>query len=50
MEALGRPKIRWEDDIQKDVQTVRINTWKKSVLDRASWKTMVERTKTNSEL
>jgi hypothetical protein len=28
---IGRPKIRWEDDIRKDLQTVRIENWKKSV-------------------
>jgi hypothetical protein len=47
---IGRPKIRWEDDIRKDLQTVRIKNWKKRVLDRDSWKTVVERTKTHSEL
>jgi hypothetical protein len=31
---IGRPKIRWEDDIRKDLQTMRSKNWKKSVLDR----------------
>jgi hypothetical protein len=39
----GGPKIRWEDDIRKDLQTIRIKNWKKSVLDRNSWNTIVER-------
>jgi hypothetical protein len=39
---IGRPKIRWEDDIRKDLQTVRIENWKKSVLDRDWWKAIVE--------
>jgi hypothetical protein len=47
---IGRPQIRWEDDIRKDLQTMWIKNWKKSVLDRDSWKTIVERTKTHSEL
>jgi hypothetical protein len=47
---IGRPKIRWEDHIQKDLQTMRIKNWKKSVLDRDSWKTIVERTKAHNEL
>jgi hypothetical protein len=34
--TIGRPKIRREDDIRKDLQTVRIENWKKSVLDRDS--------------
>jgi hypothetical protein len=47
---IRRLKIRWEDDIQKDLQTVRIKNWKKSVLDRVCWKIIVEWTKTHSEL
>jgi hypothetical protein len=46
---IGRPKIRWEDDIRKDLQTMRIKNWK-SALDRDSWKTIVERTKAHNEL
>jgi hypothetical protein len=47
---IGRPDIRWEDDIRKDLQTMRIKNWKKSVLDRDSLKTIVERTKAHNEL
>jgi hypothetical protein len=47
---IGRPKIRWEDDIRKDLQTMRIEKWKKGVLDRDCWKIIVELTKTHSEL
>jgi hypothetical protein len=46
----GRPKIRWEDDIRKDLQTMRIKNWKKGVLDRDSWKTIVEQTKAHNQL
>jgi hypothetical protein len=47
---IGRPKIRWEDDIRKDLQTMRIKNWKNSVLDRDCWKAIVERTKAHNEL
>jgi hypothetical protein len=47
---IGRPKIRWEDDIRKDLQTMRIESWKQSVLDRDSWKAIVERTKAHNQL
>jgi hypothetical protein len=47
---IGRPKIRWEDDIRKDLQTMRIKNWKKCVLDRDPWKAVVERTKAHSKL
>jgi hypothetical protein len=28
---IGRPKNRWEDDVRKDLQTVNIKNWKKSI-------------------
>jgi hypothetical protein len=45
--SIGRPKNRWEDDVRKDLQTMKIKNWKKSVLNRDSWKRNVERTKTH---
>jgi hypothetical protein len=47
---IERPKNRWEDYVRKDVQTMEIKSWKKSVLDRDSWNAIVERTKTDIEL
>jgi hypothetical protein len=29
---IGRPKNRWEDDVRKDLQTMNIKNWKRSVL------------------
>jgi hypothetical protein len=46
----GRPKNRWEDDVRADLQKMKMNNWKRSVLDRDSWRTIVERTKTHNEL
>jgi hypothetical protein len=47
---IERPKNRWEDDVRKDPRTMKITNWKKSVLNRDLWKTIVERTKTQIEL
>ena len=47
---IGRPKNRWEDDVRKDLQTMKIKNWKRSVLDRDLWKKIAERTKTHTEL
>jgi hypothetical protein len=47
---IGRPKIRWEDDIRKALQTVKIKNWKKSVLDRDCWEAIVEWTKAHNGL
>ena len=46
----GRPKNRWEDDMRMDLQKMKIKNWKRSVLDRDSWTTTVERPKTCKEL
>jgi len=46
----GRPKNRWEVDVRMDLQKMKIKNWKRSVLDRDLWRTIVERTKTRKEL
>jgi hypothetical protein len=46
----GRPKNRREVDVRMDLQKMKIKNWKRSVLDRDSWRTIVERTKTHKEL
>jgi hypothetical protein len=47
---IGRPKNRWVDYVRKDLQTMKIKNWKKSVLSRDPWKTIVERAKIHIEL
>jgi hypothetical protein len=45
------PKIRWEDDVRKDIQKLKVPNWKILVQDRRRWKELVERAKTlNKEL
>jgi hypothetical protein len=50
LRPVGRPKIRWEVDVRNDLQIKKIKNWKKSVLNRNLWKTIVEQTKTHIEL
>jgi hypothetical protein len=47
---IGRPKNRWEVDVRKDLQTMKVKNWTKIVLNRDFWKTIVERTKTHIQL
>jgi hypothetical protein len=47
--SIRRPKKKWEDDVRKDFQTMKIKNWKKSVLNRDLWKSSFERTKTHIE-
>ena len=43
---MGRPKIRWEDDVKKDIQRLKVPNWKTLVQDRRRWKEVVGRAKT----
>jgi hypothetical protein len=47
---IGRPKNRWEDDVRKDLQTMKIKNWKKSVFNGDEWKIIIEQAKTHIEL
>jgi len=41
----GRPKIRWEKDIEKILRNTKIDNWTKCVQDRDKWKEVVEKAK-----
>jgi hypothetical protein len=43
---MGRLKIRWEDDIKKDIQRLKVPNWKTFVQDRRRRKEVVEKAKT----
>jgi hypothetical protein len=47
---VGRPKNVLEEDVRKDLQTVKITNWKKNISNRDLWKTIVEQTKNNMQL
>ena len=35
--TVGRPKLRWLDDLQADLQTTRIKAWRRKAQDRSEW-------------
>jgi len=43
---MGRPKIRWEDDVKKDIQRLKVPNRKAFVQDRRRWKEVVGKAKT----
>jgi hypothetical protein len=44
---IGRPKIRWEDAVRKDIQKSKVPNWKTRVQDRKKkWKELDEKAKT----
>jgi hypothetical protein len=44
---IGRPKIRWDDDVRNDLKIMKVNNWKDCSKDR---KSIVEWAKTLMEL
>jgi hypothetical protein len=41
----GRPKTRWEDDVKKDVQKLKVPNWRIFVQNRRRWKELDEKAK-----
>ena len=42
----GRPKIRWEDGVKKDIQRSKVPNWKTLVQEKGRWKEGVGKAKT----
>jgi len=42
----GRPRERWIEDIEEDIQIMGIRRWRKSCKERAEWKKITEKAKT----
>ena len=43
---LGRPENRWEDNIRKDMEELKVKNWISCIQDRNNWKLYVEKAKT----
>ena len=39
---IGRPKIRWEDDVLEEIKSINISNWKKVAQNRDSWKKVAQ--------
>ena len=46
----GRPRKRWIEDIEDDIQIMGIRGWRKLCKERAEWKKITEKAKTHSGL
>jgi hypothetical protein len=42
----GRPRKRWIEDIEDDIQTMEIRGWRKLCKERVEWKKITEKAKT----
>jgi hypothetical protein len=46
----GRPRLRWMDQVEEDVERMKIIGWRAKVEDRRIWNGIVEQTKTQPGL
>ena len=46
----GRPRIRWIEDVEEDIQTMGIRGWRKLIKERTEWKKITEKAKTHGGL
>jgi hypothetical protein len=47
---IGRPTLRWEDDVLDDIKSMNVRNWKKVAQDRETWKKVVEQARTLNRL
>jgi hypothetical protein len=48
--SLGRPKSRWEDDVNSDITKMKIANWRDCIKNRPKWKEFLEKAKTSLKL
>ena len=46
----GRPRKRWTEDVEEDIQTMGIRGWRRLSKERTEWKKITEKAKTHSGL
>ena len=46
----GRPRKRWKEEVERDVQVLRVRRWRELVADRKKWKDIVRQAKAHSGL
>lgn len=46
----GRPKSRWEDQVIKDILSLKIRKWREKIQDRNTWRKITEEAKTSNKL
>jgi hypothetical protein len=47
---IGRPKLRWEDDVLEDIRNMSVCNWKNVMQDRERWERVVEQARTLNRL
>jgi len=44
----GRPRKRWKEEVERDLQVLGVRRWRELVADRKKWKDIVRQAKTHS--
>ena len=47
---IGRPRKRWIEDVEENIQRVGIRGWRKLCKERMEWKRIIEKAKIHSGL
>jgi hypothetical protein len=40
---IGRPKLRWEDDVTQDIKTLGMKNWRNLAMKKESWKKLLRK-------
>jgi len=46
----GRPRKRWKEDVERDLQVLGVRRWRELVADRKKWKGILRQAKAHSGL
>ena len=46
----GRPRKSWKEEVERDLQVLRVRIWRDLVADRRTWKDIVRQAKAHSGL
>ena len=41
--SVGRPKLRWEDGVDRDIRILGVKNWKKVALNRDEWAKLLKK-------
>jgi len=47
---MGRPRKRWKEEVERDLQVMGVRSWRKLVADRKKWTDIVRQVKAHSGL
>ena len=46
----GRPRKRWKEEVERDLQVLEVRRWRELVAERKKWKDIVRQAKAHSRL